>query len=204
MNYENSQNQESQDQNQGFRTMMSGLQFSSDDQSFQATSVLDDILYAPGQSNHNPFDFAGESTFTENVDFSIGNAGTLVPPPLDPLLPSSSDQSHSSAVASSSNQVNVAASLLNQSQASLSNQQGGEVSFPIPGEYLDNTFFGGDNSRRGQSISWILRYGYAKVIGDLYHCNVDRVNCKESYSRSATTSILRHAKRKHNMDGSIG
>ena len=196
MNYENSQNQEPQDQNQGFRTMMSGLQFSSDDQSFQAASVLDDILYTPAQSNHNPFDFAGESSFTENVDFSIGNAGTSVPPPLDSILPSSSDQSHLSAAASSSNQVNVA--------ASLSNQQGDEVSFPIPGEYLDNAFFGGGNFRRGQSISWILRYGYAKVIGDLYHCNIDRVNYKELYSRSATTSILRHAKRKHNMDGSIG
>jgi len=63
MTYENSQNQNSQDQNQGFRSMMSGLQFSSDDQPFQAvsTSVIDDILYAPGPSTHNPFDFAAGS-----------------------------------------------------------------------------------------------------------------------------------------------
>jgi len=91
---------------------------------------------------------------------------------------------------------------LNQSSSS-SNQQD-EANFPVPGEYLDNSFFGGGNSRRGQSISWIIRYGYAKIIDGSYHCNIDRANCKESYSSSATTSILRHAKKKHNMDGAIG
>lgn len=200
MNNENSQYQDSQqDQNQGFRTMMSGLQFSSDEQPFQAASasVLDDILYAPsGPSTHNPFEFVGGSSFNENVDFSIGNGSAIVPAPLDSTFSPISNQLHSSALDSSSSQTNMA--------APFSSNEQGEVSFPIPGEYLDNSSFGGGNSRRGQSISWIIRYGYAKIIDGSYHCNIDRANCKESYSSSATTSILRHAKRKHHMDGVIG